>query len=265
MDDRVKAIVRGSILRIINENVTDQKVQQLFAKHETKVHFVPIPYRVLGGLLQSLNIKFGNFLEELLGLVVENDNSVEALADSGKKIRLSITAQTDSMIDSYITSRQLPDSSDQCDDQFHELLEAIVRTETTSSSKKQTTTKDVDALFRNKRDGRIVYVEIKYNDDHDTGKFVDINRKFLKTYAGLVNRLNVQRVSDFVPILYYFNPTKRYGPIYTPSSNIYRGAQLFEEFFETRYDEIDAYLQSIGDDEEILAIFDDLYRKIRRS
>jgi hypothetical protein len=35
---------------------------------------------------------------------------------------------------------------------------------------------------------------------------------------------------ELVPIIYYFNSTKRYGPIHTPSRNIMRGPQLFEAF-----------------------------------
>lgn len=108
-----------------------------------------------------------------------------------------------------------------------------------------------------------MYVEIKYNDDHDTGKFVDINRKFIKTYAGLVNDLGIEDMNQLKPILYYLNPTKRYGPIYVPSSNIYRGAKLFDEYFETEYEDIDKYLRDIGDDPDILRMFDEFYNKVR--
>ena len=85
---------------------------------------------------------------------------------------------------------------------------------------KQTIVKDVDALFAAKT-GIIIYLEIKYNDDHDTGKFVDINRKFIKTYAGLANHLNINSADELKPILYYFNPLKRWGPIYVPTKNVY--------------------------------------------
>jgi hypothetical protein len=40
------------------------------AKHLKKAHFVPIKYRVLGGFLQFLNIKFGNFIEVLMDKVI---------------------------------------------------------------------------------------------------------------------------------------------------------------------------------------------------
>ena len=45
--------------------------------------------------------------------------------------------------------------------------------------------------------------------------------------------------------------------------NVYRGAQLFQEFFETKYEDIDNYLSAIGDDPDILQVFDDMYDKVR--
>jgi hypothetical protein len=145
---------------------------------------------------------------------------------------------------------------------FSILLDQIVEIERLTDEVKQSITKDVDVLFKTSSE-EIVYLEVKYNDDHDTGKFVDINRKFIKTYAGLVNHLNASNSSEIKPILYYFNPVKRWGPIYTPTYNIYRGDQLFDEYFEIKFADIDEYLQNLGDDEQIIAIFDDLYNRIR--
>jgi hypothetical protein len=262
MDDAVKQLVRDAIITLINDTISERSILKGRKNHQKKIHFIPVNYRVFGGCLQSLNIKFGNFIEELLALIVEHDTQVTALPFSGKHIPLSMTAGTDALIDQYITQRQLPGSPDNCDKQFEELLNAIILTERNSDDPKQTITKDVDALFR-ARDGRIIYLEIKYNDDHDTGKFVDINRKFIKTFAGLVNHLEIADISEIQPILYYFNPVKRWGPIYVPSSHIYRGAQLFDEYFEMRFEDIDTYLRIIGDDKDIIKIFDDLYTPIR--
>jgi hypothetical protein len=210
MDDSVKQIVRDAIVKIIRDTAAEKNIGKSLRLHESKIHFVPTRYRVLGGLLQSLNIKFGNFIEKLMALVVERDANVEALPSSGKKVRFSMTAETDGLIDRYITNRQLPGSPDKCDDLFKSLLEEIVRIETLSTEEKQTITKDVDALFKS-ASGQVVYLEIKYNDDHDTGKFIDINRKFIKTYAGLVNLLGITEATQIKPILYYFNPIKRWG------------------------------------------------------
>jgi len=195
--------------------------------------------------------------------IVELDPNVDLLPESGKKIPLFFTAETDALIDEYITSRQLPNSIDDCTNDFNKLLEKIVIIETGSNvDQRQGITKDIDCLFKTK-EGKIIYSEIKYNDDHDTGKFADINRKFLKTWAGLAVRLNINNHEELFPIIYYFNSTKRYGPIHTPSSNIMRGAQLFDNYLETKYDLVDTYLRSIGDDPDVLKLFDDFYDTVR--
>ena len=77
-------------------------------------------------------------------------------------------------------------------------------------------------------------------------------------------RYQIQSKDELLPILYYFNPTKRYGPIYTPSENIMRGSQLFDRFLHISYDIVDGYLSEIGDDPEILAIFDQMYKTVRK-
>lgn len=262
MDESVKQAVQEAIIKIIKDTASIRSIEKSMRVHEDKVHFIPARYRVLGGLLQSLNIKFGNFIEKLIAQVVEKDANVQTLPDSGRRVKFSMTSTSDALIDRYITGRQLPDSPERCDELFAQLLQEIIELENEPDKEKQTIVKDVDSLFRAKS-GQVVYLEIKYNDDHDTGKFVDINRKFIKTYAGLVNHLRISDVSQLKPVLYYFNPTKRWGPIYTPSSNIYRGPQLFDEFFETKFSDIDGYLRNLGDDPTIVGIFDNLYETIR--
>jgi hypothetical protein len=59
-----------------------------------------------------------------------------------------MAAQTDSLIDSYITNRQLPGSPDDCYELFQDLLAEIFRIETSSDEVKHSITKDVDALFK---------------------------------------------------------------------------------------------------------------------
>lgn len=262
MEAKVKQAVQEAIINIIHNTATEKNITRGTLLHESKIHFIPTHYRVLGGLLQSLNIKFGNFIEKLIELAIEHDSYVESLPSSGKKVKFLMTAKTDSLIDYYITNRQLPESPDNCDGPFQELLAEIFRIETSCDEAKQSITKDIDALFRTATN-QIIYLEIKYNDDHDTGKFVDINRKFIKTYAGLINHLRITDPEELKPIIYYFNPTKRWGPIYTPSRNIYRGSQLFDEYFNTKFDNIHNYLTNLGNDERIINIFDELYKKIR--
>lgn len=263
MSSQVKEIIRQTVRQMLADSVSPTNIRKMAEKHAEKVHFVPVRYRIIGGILQGLNIKFGNFIEQLLRNIVEIDIGVKVMPDSGKKIKLFFTPATDALIDSYITERQLPNSPDDCSAVFSNLLDRILEIEhAATDEQRQGITKDIDGLFQTD-DGLIVYTELKYNDDHDTGKFVDINRKFIKTWAGLAVRYQIQSKDKLLPILYYFNPTKRYGPIYIPSSNIMRGSQLFDRFLHISYADVDKYLVEIGDDPEILAIFDKMYHTVR--
>lgn len=263
MSNQVKQIIRQTVSEMLADSMSAQNIRRMAEKHAEKVHFVPIRYRIIGGILQGLNIKFGNFIEQLLRNIVEMDTGVQVMPDSGKKIKLFFTPETDALIDGYITERQLPNSPDDCSKAFSHLLDRILEIEhAATDDQRQGITKDVDGLFQTD-DGLIVYTELKYNDDHDTGKFVDINRKFIKTWAGLAVRYQIQSKDELLPILYYFNATKRYGPIYTPSSNIMRGSQLFDRFLHISYADVDRYMAEIGDDPEILAIFDTMYNTVR--
>jgi len=258
----IQAIIRQAVEELIEASTNEEAVKKSLQLHQEKIHFVPPQYRVIGGILQSLNIKFGNFIEKLIDLIIKSDPVVEAHPVSGKKIPLSFSAKTDAMIDAYITERQLPSSPDDCEAQYRKLQKEIFEVERRSKEPKQTIKKDIDALFES-GDGGYVYAELKYNDDHDTGKFVDINRKFIKTYAGLLNVLKVEKIEELRPLIYYFNPIKRWGPIYVPSQDIMRGKKMFDEYFATKFDEVDGYLREIGEDPVIMQLFDDVYHRVR--
>lgn len=52
----MKDILVKTINKIIDKNSDREKIESIFKKHQQKMHFIPIRYRVLGGLLQSINI-----------------------------------------------------------------------------------------------------------------------------------------------------------------------------------------------------------------
>ena len=88
MDKIVEDIIHKTVLEMLATSTSPANIQRMSRIHENKVHFVPIKYRVLGGILQGLNIKFGNFIETLMRNIVEIDPGVEIMPDSGKRIRL---------------------------------------------------------------------------------------------------------------------------------------------------------------------------------
>lgn len=68
-------ILADSLKKSINtllDNATKKK-QALTDRHNKKPHFIPVRYRVLGGILQSMNIQFGNFLEQVIRNIVAID------------------------------------------------------------------------------------------------------------------------------------------------------------------------------------------------
>ncbi len=261
--NKVNEIIKESVIKIINNTTSNSKIKKVILKHEAKTHFIPVKYRIFGGLLQSLNIQFGNFIEVLMQKIIEQEKQFEIITEiSGKKnVLLPLAEETNSLIDQFIFNRQ-NNNDNKLTENFEQLLKNIVANQ--QFAEKSTIKRDVDVLFRNKKNGNYYYLELKYNDDHDTGKFVDINRKFIKTYAGLIKKLGIQDVNQLKPILYYLNKKIMKGNIYVPEeTHIYRGERLFREFLTIKYADIDEYLKNISEDKEIVEIFDKLYQRIR--
>lgn len=63
MSNQVKQIIRRTVLEMLADSTSLENIRKMAEKHAEKVHFVPIRYRIIGGILQGLNIKFGNFIE----------------------------------------------------------------------------------------------------------------------------------------------------------------------------------------------------------
>jgi hypothetical protein len=144
------------------------------------------------------------------------------------------------------------------------LLKQINDNETDTNSELNKFKHDVDILFKDRITKAVYYAEVKYNDDHDTGKFTDINRKFLKTYAYLARVLK-QDNSDvkLKPLLIYFNDKKMKGNIYLPESEvIYRGKRFFDEFTTVDYAELEKCIDSISESDGTINMFRKLYDKI---
>ncbi|MDR2046347.1 MAG: hypothetical protein LBP79_00310 [Clostridiales bacterium] len=173
-----------------------------------------------------------------------------------------LTRNSETLIDNYITDCQLNNRCEQdLTKAYNELVELISMNENNDDLPTVIFKHDIDIFFREKESGIYYYVEVKYNDDHDTGKFVDINRKLLKTYAYLVRGFGKDAVVK--PVLFYFTNKKMKGNIYVPENDvIYRGKRFFEKFANIAYEEIDGYMPNISEDEKTVKIFDDLYKRI---
>lgn len=258
-------VMKKSIEVMISNAGSDKKIGVLKKKHEKKIHFIPIKYRVFGGIMQSMNIQFGNFIEEAIHqILLANKNNEIIEKYSGKRSNKFYTSKkTERLIDQYITDCQTYSYSEaEQTTNYNRLLEMICENEKDEDLEVINFKHDVDVLFKDNISGITYYVEIKYNDDHDTGKFTDINRKLLKTYAYLVRELKIYDKDKFRPMLFYFTNKRMKGNIYIPESEIYRGNRFFDKYTTIKYADLEEYMLSISENEETINQFNDMYNKV---
>jgi hypothetical protein len=262
MDKKLKQIILKSINDLIKTSASEKNLIKFKEIHKNKIHFTPIKYRVFGGILQSLNIKFGNFIENLLYNIIENEENLEIIKEySHTKFKNNVFCdkKTSSLIDKYIDTQQEGNNNLKVKENFDKLLNEIYKNINNKDLLK--INHDIDVLFKDKKTNKIYYLEVKYNDDHDTGKFVDLNRKMIKTYSGLIKNLKIKNKNDFIPILFYLNEKVRYTNSFLPQkTNILRGREFFNKFTNIKFEELDNYFKEIGEDKEIVKIFDDILK-----
>ena len=107
--NNIQKILTDSIKELIEHSSSTDKISSLKKKHSVKLHFVPYKYRVFGGILQSMNIQFGNFLEKVMDEVIR-ENPENQIIDtiSGKKnISFMLSRDSERIIDEYISNCQI--------------------------------------------------------------------------------------------------------------------------------------------------------------
>jgi len=238
-EKKIKEALESSILELIGSgHVIRNKIVQLVEIHKKKIHFAPLKYRVLGGFLQSLNIKFGNFLEVLMGNIIKASSGLNVISVSEKK-NLIIGENCERIIDAHINHPPKTIT----EETLKNLYEVIFTQKPPFLKEKF----DIDLLVEGQK--KFYYIEIKYNDDHDTGKYKDINRKAIKTYAGLRNEYKISSKEKFELLIYYFNTKKRYYPSYylRDGIEVLRGNELFQKLnLSTNYHVIEEELKRIN-------------------
>lgn len=261
----LEQVMKKSIEIMISNAGSNKKINKLKKKHEKKIHFIPIKYRVFGGIIQSMNIQFGNFIEEAIHqILLANKNNEIIEKYSGKRSnKFCISKKTERLIDQYITDCETHTYSEREQKiNYNKLLEMIVENEKNETLETINFKHDVDVLFKDNISGITYYVEIKYNDDHDTGKFVDINRKVLKTYAYLVRELKIYDKDKFRPMLFYFTNKRMKGNIYIPENEIYRGSRFFDKYTTINYSDLENYMLNISENKETIKQFNNMYDKV---
>lgn len=260
MKNDLENIIIKAVSNIIENSISDKKIKKLKEKHNKKMHFIPKNYRIFGGLLQSMNIQFGNFIEELMPLIIANESKFKILEEySGKKNNVFYLSDSNrKRIDDYIAKCQYEHISD-LQKEFTLLQNEILNDKDTNLKEVEC---DTDLIFYNNEN--IYYFEVKYNDDHDTGKFININKKFITTYAAIATELKKKNYKETViPILFYFTNKKMKENHYIPEeTNIRRGKRFFDEFLSIKYEDLEKCLSNISENKKNIKVFDELYQKI---
>ena len=114
MKNDLENIIIKAVSNIIENSISNKKIKKLKEKHDKKMHFIPKRYRVFGGLLQSMNIQFGNFIEELMTLIISSENKFKILEEyNGKKNNKFYLSYTNiKRIDDYIAKCQYEHTAD---------------------------------------------------------------------------------------------------------------------------------------------------------
>ena len=262
MNNNIENIIFTSVKKILKNLSSQEKIEKFKNIHSKKIHFIPEKYRIFNGLLQSLNIQFGNFIEELMFTLISK-NSKYKIVDSisqNKNNKFQISKYNNNLIDQDIIKCQ-ENEIENLDIDFDSLLKEIFKHK--DEEPIYEIKHDVDLLFKDEENNKFYYLEIKYNDDHDSGKYVDINRKFIKTYAYLLNKLKIDKYDSLIPIIFYFTNKKLKGNIYVPEkTNIKRGKHFFNEFLNIEYKDIETYMTTLSENENIIKLFDNLYNHI---
>ncbi len=251
-EEIIKETILKTIDELIDDNFSNKNIIKIEKKHEEKIHFIPKDFRVFNGLLQSLNIKFGTFIEKMIvNLLSKDSNDYEVHNLSRKKINFFISNKQNQAITNYIN---FTSGKTKLEIKFDDLLKTNGVVE--KSNKKI----DIDLLLRDK-ENNFFYFEIKYNDDHDTGKIVDINKKILQTYFSIKNKFVEENV-EFKSInfyLYYFNEIIRWDNRYLKTI---RGAEFWEIFSKINYETLKGIFYSISESDETIKKFKKTYEKI---
>ncbi len=248
MDEaRVNELIKQALEDTVWSAFSQDAIDRVAKKNSTKVHFIPVGVRVFSGVVQALNIRYGNFIQALMGKLVEHEHSLTLHELSGKKVDFHVSGNVNIEVDSYMGVRkQGSESSLNSDYQnFRKRWGSAAKAE-----KLLKAPNDVDLLFTDKNN-QLVYVELKFNDDHDTGKHPDIYRKVLKTGLAIEQLLS----KPVLPCVYYFNPGQRKLVSYLPESQRFSGSEFFEKYLTVDYSLVANRLMHLSETDEVKARF----------
>ena len=251
-------LIWESINLLLKDVDTQKNIVEKSEKQFQKVHFIPVQHRVFGSVLQSLNIKFGNFLEMFIKKLIDKRTCYQIENFKGNAINKAVSRDEEGAINEYLNKRESssqPPSVKELNGLLQTPFSEIEAIDSLAKKKKI----DVDLVFRKNND--IYFVEIKYEDNHDTGKLPDIYRKIFRTYFSL--RRHYKNQFRIRPFLFYFLEQKRWDSKYmVEKENVLRGQDFWTTFSDIDAQEINECFEFIANNEVIVNKFDQLKNKI---
>lgn len=255
----LKELLDKEINNLFEKNFEKKEIIKRYNENKNKIHYLPISYRVFSGTLQSLNIKFGYFLENIIKSIVKIDELYIVDDMSGGKIKRNVSKEQSALISNYIEKYKKIENFSFRKNEFNELLNnfSFNKDEEELSRKKI----DIDLLIRDNKE--YFLIEVKYRDNHDTGKTENIPKKMLDTYFSLKWIIPDNKINLY---LFYFTSKNesRKNKFLDEKNNILRGEEFFEKFTKTKYSDIIFVFNEFSNSKKIKKLFDESFLKIEK-
>ena len=279
-------IIESKTIDLINNTFNDEMIKETFKKQLQVSHVIPIRYRVLSGLFQSLNIKFGDFLEDLTKDFINNSPEYTVVSkitrhdqhttneelvnnqtrgiSGGKKTSFIISEKCLSIIHKYIDDCTSKDSDiTTLSARYNKFLNDIKKQIELEKQKPntypvKTFDNDVDILFLKNKNNDFYYIELKKEDNHDSGKDKDIYAKLMKTFVCLlyeaygINKEDGKfEIKSLTPILMFWGSVKKKNRFIPEETNVYDGVKFFNNFLSIDFREINSDMYKVSTSTQI--------------
>lgn len=294
-NDDMLVFLTNEALKIMECTFSNDEIEKAFEIQLQKTHAMPIRHRVLGGLYQSVNIKFGNFLEILMKQIIDDNPSYTLVkrittgmpvtdekfiekdkkfkdfpmtntVEGGKSTNFIISKRNQRLIDDYITECTKSDAKkEDIKVNFDKLVKKI--TENIIEEKKNplvydylTFKNDVDLLFFKNDNNNYFYIELKKEDNHDSGKTKDMYLKVIKTFTCLLyqaysNDDETLIVESLTPILLFFGDINNPSNI-LPEDFVFSGEKFFEKYLTIDFSQINDNMCKVSNSQKLIEFLD---------
>ena len=283
-NNEIFSLITNETTKIIEETFSEKEIELKFKEQLIISHFLPIRHRVLGGLYQSINIKFGNFLENLLKKLINDSKEYKVVSsininhkiftnknlknfeenrfiNGGKQTCFIISNRNQILIDNYVNECiKVGAEKSKIEENFKNLLAEI---QNNIKEEKENPKiydfsifkNDVDLLFFKTCNNDYYYVELKKEDNHDSGKTKDMYKKVIKTFTCLLyedysdndNRL---MINSLTPILLFFGDIKNPSNI-LPKENVFSGSLFFDNYLNISFNMINENMCEVSNSKKI--------------